>query len=54
VSIPTTAILFWALSPFFDVKTWQLQAAAIFAFVGLFFPAIVTLLTFEAGGNCYG
>jgi len=49
VSIPTTAILFWVLSPFLlDVNAWQLQAAAIFAFVGLFFPAIVTLLTFEA------
>lgn len=49
VSIPTTAILFWVLSPFLlEVKAWQLQAAAIFAFVGLFFPAIVTLLTFEA------
>jgi drug/metabolite transporter (DMT)-like permease len=49
VSIPTTAVLFWAVSPFLlDLDGWQTQAAGIFALVGLFFPAIVTLLTFEA------
>ena len=49
VSIPTTCVLFWLLSPFLlDLEGWQIQAVAIFAFVGLFFPAVVTLLTFEA------
>jgi drug/metabolite transporter (DMT)-like permease len=49
VSIPTTAVLFWAVSPFLlDLDDWQTQAAGIFALVGLFFPAVVTLLTFEA------
>src|SRR5436190_1683027 len=49
VSIPVTAVLFWALSPFvLDFSIWQWSAAAIFALVGLFFPAAVTLLTYEA------
>jgi drug/metabolite transporter (DMT)-like permease len=49
VSIPTATALFWAASPMFlDLQGWQLQAVAIFAVVGLFFPAAVTLLTFEA------
>src|SRR5258706_8132297 len=49
VSIPVTAALFWALSPFvLDFSTWHWSAAAIFALVGLFFPAAVTLLTYEA------
>jgi drug/metabolite transporter (DMT)-like permease len=49
VSIPTTTVLFWALSPFMlDSGGWQVSAVAIFAAVGLFFPAAVTLLTFEA------
>lgn len=49
VSIPVTAALFWALSPVvLDLGQWQLAAVAIFAGVGLFFPAAVTLLTYEA------
>ena len=49
VSIPAATALFWVLSPFhLDLGGWQLHAAAIFALVGLFFPAAVTLLTFEA------
>jgi drug/metabolite transporter (DMT)-like permease len=47
VSIPSAALLFWTLSPFFvDWSGWQLQAVALFAVVGLFYPAAVTLLTF--------
>lgn len=49
VSIPAMTLLFWALSPFvLDLAGWQAYAAAIFALVGLFFPAAVTLLTYEA------
>jgi len=49
ISIPTTALLFWALAPFvLELGAFELTAAAIFAGVGLFFPAAVTLLTYEA------
>lgn len=49
VSIPTSGTLLWLLAPL--LLNWQgrsLHAAVIFAGVGLFFPATVTLLTFEA------
>ena len=47
VSIPTAAALFWLLSPHFvDWSAWSTPAAALFAVVGLFYPAVVTLLTF--------
>jgi drug/metabolite transporter (DMT)-like permease len=49
VTIPGVAVLFWALAPFMlDARSWDSHAAAIFALVGLFFPGIVALLTFEA------
>ncbi len=49
VSIPTSAGLLWLLSPLLlDGQGWNLTAVAIFAGVGVFFPAAVTLLTFEA------
>lgn len=49
VSIPTATVLFWLAAPFLiDIGSWRTDAAAIFAAVGLLFPAIVTLLTFEA------
>ncbi len=48
VSIPTATVLFWLLSPLVDLAGWQAAAIGIFALVGLFFPAAVTLLTFEA------
>lgn len=49
VSIPTTTVLFWALAPFcLDLSGSQASGAAIFALVGVFFPAAVTLLTYEA------
>ena len=49
VSIPVSAGLCWCVVPFvvaFD--GWHSGAVAIFAAVGLFFPATVTVLTFEA------
>jgi drug/metabolite transporter (DMT)-like permease len=48
VSVPTAAALFWLCAPFLDWSAWQWPAAGIYALVGLFFPAAVTLLTFEA------
>jgi drug/metabolite transporter (DMT)-like permease len=53
VSIPTAALLFWLLAPFADLSGWQTQAVALFALVGLFYPAAVTLLTF-AGNRRLG
>jgi drug/metabolite transporter (DMT)-like permease len=49
VSIPVSAALCWCLAPFaVDFGAWDAGAAGIFAAVGLFFPATVTILTFEA------
>ncbi|HSE02022.1 MAG TPA: DMT family transporter [Burkholderiales bacterium] len=48
VSIPAATLLFWLLAPFVDLAGWQATAIGIFALVGLFFPAAVTLLTFES------
>src|SRR5262245_45117568 len=49
VAIPSMTALFWLLCPFWlDIGQWHVQAAVIFALVGLFFPAVVTLLTYEA------
>ena len=47
VSIPSAALLFWGLSPIFmDWAHWQGEAVMLFALVGSFYPAAVTLLTF--------
>jgi drug/metabolite transporter (DMT)-like permease len=49
ISIPTATLLFILAAPFFlDTGGFVLSAALLFALVGLFFPAIVTLLTFTA------
>ena len=48
VSIPAATALFWLLAPSLDMSGWQATAASVFAVVGIFFPAAVTLLTFEA------
>jgi drug/metabolite transporter (DMT)-like permease len=48
VSIPSAMLMFWLLSPVVDLAGWQAAALGIFALVGLFYPAAVTLLTFEA------
>ena len=49
ISIPTAAVLFWLSSPFTaDFTGWRNDAALLFAAVGLFYPAAVTILTFEA------
>jgi drug/metabolite transporter (DMT)-like permease len=49
ISIPSALFLMTLASPFvLEVSGFSLAAAGIFALVGLFFPALVTLLTFES------
>ena len=49
VSVPSTTALFWLLAPFLAERgPWVPAALAIFGAVGLFFPALVTLLVFAA------
>lgn len=49
ISVPATAVMLWGLAPwFFDGRVLESGALGIFAGVGLFFPALVTLVTFEA------
>jgi drug/metabolite transporter (DMT)-like permease len=48
-SIPTSTLMFWCLAPLSIAPAdVDLGAAALFAGVGLLFPAAVTLLNFEA------
>jgi drug/metabolite transporter (DMT)-like permease len=47
IGVPSTTLMFWCLAPFLlDTAGLSLEAAGIFALVGLFFPAAVTLLTY--------
>jgi len=47
IGVPSTTLMFWCLAPFLlDTGGASLAAAGIFALVGLFFPAAVTLLTY--------
>ncbi len=49
ISIPTATALFALIAPVtFDAERFTVQAALWFALVGLFFPAIVTILTFRS------
>ena len=49
ISIPTAAALLALAAPFaLDLSGFTLAAALIFAGVGIFFPAVVTLITFAA------
>jgi drug/metabolite transporter (DMT)-like permease len=49
ISIPAATVLFIAAAPFtIDLSAATLAAAFIFAAVGLLFPALVTLLTFQS------
>ncbi|HTF14775.1 MAG TPA: DMT family transporter [Burkholderiales bacterium] len=49
VSIPSTTLLFWLLAVFlFHGEGWNATAFAIFAVVGLIFPALVTFLNFAS------
>jgi drug/metabolite transporter (DMT)-like permease len=49
ISIPTATILFVIAAPFtIDTASASLEAVLIFAGVGLLFPALVTVLTFQS------
>jgi len=49
VSIPSTTLFFWLLAPFLlSSRGWNATAFAIFAGVGVVFPAVVTLLNFAS------
>ncbi len=49
VSIPSTTLLFWLLALFlFHGEGWNATAFAVFAVVGLIFPALVTFLNFAS------
>lgn len=49
ISIPTAMALFALASPLaLDLAAFSLEAAALFALVGLFFPALVTLINFAS------
>ena len=49
ISIPTATVLFVLIAPFvFEAHAFDLEAAGLFALVGVFFPAVVTLLTFRS------
>ncbi len=49
ISIPTAGALFWLSAPWTaDFSGWRNDAALLFLLVGLFYPAAVTILTFEA------
>jgi len=48
-SIPTSTLSFWCLTPFLiDPADVDVEAAGLFAGVGVLFPAAVTLLNFES------
>jgi drug/metabolite transporter (DMT)-like permease len=49
LSIPAATVLFVAASPFaLSLQGFSMAAAALFAALGVFFPALVTLLTFQS------
>ena len=48
IGVPASTLVFWCLAPFFlDTSGFNLTATGVFALVGLFFPAAVTLLTYS-------
>jgi drug/metabolite transporter (DMT)-like permease len=48
-SIPTSTLLFWCLAPFsIDMAQASIGTGVLFGCIGLFFPALVTLLNFES------
>lgn len=49
IAIPIVAIALWLAAPFaLDLSGWHWVAVGIFVVVGVFFPALVTMLMFEA------
>lgn len=49
ISLPATAVMFWMLAPFWlSLEGFSWNALLLFAVIGAFFPAAVTILNFEA------
>ena len=49
ISIPSAMLLFVIAAPFaLDIDGFDVRAALLFAAVGIFFPALVTILTFRS------
>jgi drug/metabolite transporter (DMT)-like permease len=48
ISIPLVTAIAWASVPVVGLEGWDSRAAAIFLAVGLVYPAVVTMLTYEA------
>jgi drug/metabolite transporter (DMT)-like permease len=49
ISIPTATVLLALAAPFaLDLREFDVRAALLFAAVGLFFPAVVTIVTFRS------
>ena len=49
IAIPVVALALWLAAPFaLDLSGWHWIAVGIFTVVGVFFPALVTMLMFEA------
>jgi drug/metabolite transporter (DMT)-like permease len=49
IGLTTTFVLWWLLAPLLlDLSAWHAGAAAVFAIVGLFYPAAVTVITYES------
>ena len=52
LSVPTAALLLVAVAPFtVDVAAYRADAALLFLVVGLFFPALVTIVTFVSNAR---
>ena len=48
ISITFTLLLWWPLSFLVDWSEWQSGALGIFVLVGLFYPGVVMMLTYES------
>ena len=52
ISIPVATLLFAMVSPFaLDTSQFDMRAALLFGAAGLFFPAVVTILTFRSNAQ---
>jgi drug/metabolite transporter (DMT)-like permease len=49
ISVPSTAVMFWLLSPFYlTLEGLRSEALILFVLIGILFPAIVSILNFES------
>ena len=47
-SIPLVTAILWASVPVIGLAGWEVRAAGVFLAVGLLYPAVVTMLTYQA------